>query len=349
MTFVKLIRNVENPFCFRKNGNEEMKVCIFGAGAIGGFLAAYLSKADNEVSLIARGSNLEAYKEKGIKLYHGDRFVQAFPFATNDSQEIGTVDLVFVTVKAPGLLDVGKKIRPLLGNETKVVFAMNGIPWWYGLDSSRENKIAKDTLDPSGILHREVTSQRIVGCVVDCPAFVDAPGVIISKRNSQGIFTLGLPKFSGTRSLEAVSKSLFDAGLQEPVVENFEQAVWNKLIVNLSRSPLAVLTGVNEMELAYDDEITEITKEMILEAAQVADAHGIKLELDWDRLLKADYRSEHRSSMLQDWDGKRPMEIDAILKVVCLFAKKAGVRSPTMNRVLSLLTMKARAAGIYDG
>ena len=119
--------------------------------------------------------------------------------------------------------------------------------------------------------------------------------------------------------------------------------------MNLSRSPLAVLTGVNEMELAYDDEITEITKEMILEAAQVANAHGIKLELDWDRLLKPDYRSEHRSSMLQDWDGKRPMEIDAILKVVCLFAKKAGVRSPTMNRVLSLLTMKARAAGIYDG
>ena len=92
-----------------------MKVCIFGAGAIGGFLAAYLSKANNEVSLIARGANLEAYKEKGIKLHHGDEFVQAFPFATNDSQEIGTVDLVFVTVKAPGLFDVGKKIRPLLG------------------------------------------------------------------------------------------------------------------------------------------------------------------------------------------------------------------------------------------
>lgn len=326
-----------------------MKVCIFGAGAIGGFLAAYLSKADNEVSLIARRSNLEAYKEKGIKLHHGDRFVQASPFATNDSREIGTVDLVFVTVKAPGLLDVGKKIGPLLGNETKVVFAMNGIPWWYRLDSSRENKIAKDILDPSGILHREVALQRIVGCVVDCPAFVDTPGVIISKRNSQGIFTLGLPKFSGTHSLEAISKSLFDAGLQAPIVENFEQAVWNKLIVNLSRSPLAVLTGVSEMELAYDDEITEITKEMILEAAQVADAHGIKLKLDWDRLLKPDYGSEHRSSMLQDWDGKRPMEIDAILKVVCLFAKKAGVRSPTMNRVLSLLTMKARAAGIYDG
>ena len=326
-----------------------MKVCIFGAGAIGGFLAAYLSKADNEVSLIARGSNLEAYKEKGIKLHHGDRFVQAFPFATNDSQEIGTVDLVFVTVKAPGLLDVGKKIRPLLGIETKVVFAMNGIPWWYGLDSSRGNRIAKDILDPSGILHREVASQRIVGCVVDCPAFVDAPGVIMSKRNSQGVFTLGLPKFSGTCSLEAISKCMFEAGRQAPVVENFEQAVWNKLIVNLSRSPLAVLTGVNEMQLAYDDEITEITKEMILEAAQVANAHGIKLELDWDRLLKPDYRSEHRSSMLQDWDGKRPMEIDAILKVVCLFAKKAGVHSPTMNRVLSLLTMKARAAGIYDG
>ena len=326
-----------------------MKVCIFGAGAIGGFLAAYLSRANNEVSLIARGTNLEAYKENGITLHHGDQLVQASPFATNDSGEIGTVDLVFVTVKAPGLFDVGKKIRPLLAQKTKVVFAMNGIPWWYKLDDSRENNLARDILDPSGILHREVAFQKIVGCVVDCPAFVNAPGIIISKRNSQGIFTLGLPKFSETGNLEVISNCLFDSGVQAPIVENFEEAVWNKLIVNLSRSPLAVLTGVNEMELAYDDEITEITKEMILEAAQVADAHGIKLELDWDRLLNADYRSEHRSSMLQDWDGKRPMEIDAILKVVCLFAKKAGVRSPTMNRVLSLLTMKARAAGIYDG
>ena len=326
-----------------------MKVCIFGAGAIGGFLAAYLSKANNEVSLIARGTNLKAYKENGITLHHGDQLVQASPFATNDSEEIGTVDLVFVTVKAPGLFDVGKKIRPLLAQETKVVFAMNGIPWWYKLDDSRKKNIARDILDPSGILHREIASQKIVGCVVDCPAFVNAPGIIISKRNSQGIFTLGLPKLSETGNLEVISKCLFDAGVLAPIVENFEEAVWNKLIVNLSRSPLAVLTGVNEMELAYDDEITEITKEMILEAAQVADAHGIKLELDWDRLLNADYRSEHRSSMLQDWDGKRPMEIDAILKVVCLFAKKAGVRSPTMNRILSLLTMKARAAGIYDG
>ena len=324
-----------------------MRICIFGAGAIGGFMAAYLCAAKNEVSLIARGANLEAYKKKGITLQHGSNSIHASPQATNDSREIGPVDLVFVTVKAPALIDVGSSIGPLLGDGTQVVFAMNGIPWWYELGGYKETNIAPDILDSTGILRREISSDRIVGCVVDCPAIVDAPGIILSKRGSEGVFTLGSSKSSKNPNLERISKCLINAGMQAPIVENFEHAVWNKLIVNLSRSPLAVLTGVDEMKLAYDEEITAITKEMIIEATQVADSHGIKLDLDWDRLLKPEYRSEHRSSMLQDWDSRRPMEIDAILKVVCLFAAESGIRAPTMNRVLSLITMKARGEGLY--
>ena len=133
-----------------------------------------------------------------------------------------------------------------------------------------------------------------------------------------------------------------------PVSRNIEQEIWAKLIVNLSRSPLAVLTGVDEMELAKHSETTEITREMVNEATLVARSHGIQLDLNWDQLLNIEYRSEHRSSMLQDWDFQRPMEIDSIIKIVSLFGKEAGIKTPTIDRILALLTIKARQVGLYN-
>ena len=133
-----------------------------------------------------------------------------------------------------------------------------------------------------------------------------------------------------------------------PVSSNIEQEIWAKLIVNLSRSPLAVLTGVDEMELAKNSETTEITREMVNEATLVARSHGIQLNLNWDQLLNIEYRSEHRSSMLQDWDFQRPMEIDSIIKIVSLFGKEAGIKTPTIDRILALLTIKARQVGLYQ-
>ena len=132
-----------------------------------------------------------------------------------------------------------------------------------------------------------------------------------------------------------------------PVSSNIEQEIWAKLIVNLSRSPLAVLTGVDEMELAKHSETTEITREMVNEATLVAHSHGIQRNLNWDQLLNIEYRSEHRSSMLQDWDFQRPMEIDSIIKIVSLFGKEAGIKTPTIDRILALLTIKARQVGLY--
>ena len=136
--------------------------------------------------------------------------------------------------------------------------------------------------------------------------------------------------------------------VDKTVSENIEQEIWAKLIVNLSRSPLAVLTGVDEMELARHLETTEITREMVNEANLVALSHGVQLKLNWDQLLKIEYRSEHRSSMLQDWDVQRPMEVDSIIKIVSLFGKEVGIKTPTIDRILSLLTIKARQVGLYN-
>lgn len=326
----------------------KMKICVFGVGAIGGFLASYLSRAKHEVFLVSRGANLEAFKKKGLTLHHADDTSTISPTATANTQEIGPVDIIFITVKGPALRDVGLNIEPLLKSDTQVVFAMNGIPWWYDIAMGRSKMTAANLLDPDGQLQRIVGIRRVLGCVVDCPAIVSGPGIIVCRRNTKGKFTLGAPRSQNNSNVKVVSEILTNAEMLSPVSVDIEQEIWAKLIVNLSRSPLAVLTGVDETELAKNSETTAITREMIEEANLVALAHDIRLDLNWDQLLRPEYRSEHRSSMLQDWDVQRPMEIDSIVKIVSLFAIEAGIKTPTIDRILALLTIKAREAGLYS-
>ena len=325
-----------------------MNICIFGAGAIGGFAASYLSRAGHEVSLISRGANLKAFQNTGLTLQHSDQTNTVYPRATDNPIDIGAVDLVLVTVKGPGLRDVGTYIQPLLGDQTQVVFAMNGIPWWYDIVMGRGQMTSTALLDLGGQLQSRVGIERVIGCVVDCPATVSAPGVIVCKRDTKGKFILGAPRSINNSKVKLISGIFEKAQMLAPVSENIEQEIWAKLIVNLSRSPLAVLTGVDEMELARHLETTEITREMVNEANLVALSHGVQLKLNWDQLLKIEYRSEHRSSMLQDWDVQRPMEVDSIIKIVSLFGKEAGIKTPTIDRILALLTIKARQVGLYN-
>ena len=324
-----------------------MKICIFGAGAIGGFAASYLSRAGHEISLISRGANLKAFQNTGLTLSHAGDTSTVHPIATDNPADIGQVDIILVTVKGPALTDVGSYIKPLLGDETQVVFAMNGIPWWYDIVMGRGQATSGKLLDRGGQLQNTVGIERIIGCVVDCPAAVSSPGFVICKRDTKGKFTIGAPRSINNPRVDIISGILEDAQMLAPVSSNIEQEIWAKLIVNLSRSPLAVLTGVDEMELAKHSETTEITREMVNEATLVAHSHGIQLNLNWDQLLNIEYRSEHRSSMLQDWDFQRPMEIDSIIKIVSLFGKEAGIKTPTIDRILALLTIKARQVGLY--
>ena len=324
-----------------------MKICIYGAGAIGGFLAAYLTNQGHEVSVISRGANLKAFKNNGLTLKHGTKTFTVYPKSTQKSNDIGPVDVIFVTVKGPALIDVGRNIAPLLKANTQVVFAMNGIPWWYDLSIESTQTTASILLDPDRYLQQIVGINRVIGCVVDCPAIVQTPGVIVSSRESKGKFTVGAPRSTENINLEMISEIIETAGMLAPITNNIEHAIWDKLIVNLSRSPIAVLTGADELELAKNSETTSITKEMVQEACSVACAHGIQIDLNWKQLLNPEYRSEHRSSMLQDWDAQRPMEIDSIVKIVSIFAKEASLKTPTIDRILALLILKARKVGLY--
>ncbi|MDG2287013.1 MAG: 2-dehydropantoate 2-reductase [Alphaproteobacteria bacterium] len=324
-----------------------MKICIYGAGAIGGFLGAYLAKAGHEVSLIARGAHLQALQSKGLTLIHAEEKFTTYPDCAEDPRRIGGADAVFVTVKGPALAAVGEGIGPLLGADTPVVFAMNGLPWWY--DHGRDAPLtgAASLLDPTGSLRRVVGEERAIGCVVDCPVRIPEPGLVVCNRPTKAKFALGEPDGTASERVLALSNVLYEAGLDGPVSRDIRHEIWAKLVINLSRSPLAVLTGVPETKLSADPAMTEISREMIAEAAAVAAAHGIHLDLDWPRLLEEKYRTVHRPSMLQDWDAQRPMEIDSIGTMVSRFAAEVGLETPTIDRVLAMLRLKAREAGLY--
>lgn len=221
-----------------------MKICIYGAGAIGGFLGAYLAKAGHEVSLIARGAHLEALRSGGLTLIHGEEKFTTYPDCAEDARQIGAADAVFVTVKGPALPTVGDGIGPLLGGETAVVFAMNGLPWWYDHGRDAPPTGAATLLDPTGSLRRVVGEERAIGCVVDCPVRIPEPGLVICNRPTKARFALGEPDGTASNRVLALSSVLDESGLDGPVSRDIRHIIWAKLVINLSRSPLAVLTGV---------------------------------------------------------------------------------------------------------
>lgn len=324
-----------------------MRICVFGAGAIGGYLGARLSQAGHEVSLVARGATLDAISAGGLTLRQGDDAFTVHPECRSDPGRIGAVDAVLVAVKGPSLISVGHAIAPLLGPDTPVVFAMNGIPWWYAHTRPDLPDSAARLLDPDGVLEREIGAVRAIGCVVDCPVRVDRPGEVVCNSPARGRFTLGEPDGSLSDRLERLSAALESAAIDAPAVRDIRHVIWAKLVINLSRSPLAALTGASELALAMDPDVTDIARAMVAESAAVATAHGIELELDQDTLFAAQHRFDHRPSMLQDWDAGRRMEIDSIGMTVTRFAEASGLETPTIDRVLALLRLKARTAGLY--
>ncbi len=323
-----------------------MKVCIYGAGAIGGFLAGYLAKAGHDVSVIARGAHKEAMRLNGLLVQHNGAEFTTRPSVPDAPSEVGPVDVVIVTAKGPALPSVASGIGPLIGPETLVIFAMNGIPWWY--DHGRvEETGAADLLDPTGELRRVVGVERAIGCVVDCPTKVSAPGIIFCGAARPGKYTLGEPTGSVTERLTRVSEAFSASGLDAPVSDDIRAIVWAKLVVNLSRSPVAVLTGVDELMLSQDPATADISRRMVDEGLAVAAAHRISLDVDPEALADPANRFVHKPSMLQDWEVGRPMEIDSIVTIVSRFGAAAGVPTPTIDFVLGLVRRKAIAAGLY--
>jgi 2-dehydropantoate 2-reductase len=324
-----------------------MRICIYGAGAIGGYLGARLSLAGQEVTLIARGAHLDAMKKRGLTLIIDHEERVAHPECIGDPAEAGCQDYVIITVKAhsaPGIVD---SMQPLLGPETAVVTAMNGVPWWYFYQLEgpwREHRL--QSVDPGDVQWDGIGPQRAIGCVVYPATEVVEPGVIRHLKGDR--FTLGEPSGERTARVEALSKALVSAGLRAPI-RRIRDEIWIKLWGNLCFNPISALTHETLDVVATDPATRGVARSMMTEAQEIGERLDVRFLVDIERRIdEAAAVGPHRTSMLQDLKRGRPMEIDALLGAVQEMGRLVGAPTPTIDVVLGLIQQRGHQAGLYE-
>jgi 2-dehydropantoate 2-reductase len=310
-----------------------VRIAILGAGATGGFLGARLARAGADVVLIARGPHLQAMRESGLRLVEPDGESSVKVEATDDLAAIRGSDFVFVTLKAHSVPAIAERLAANLGAETAVVSAQNGIPWWYfqrhggELDGSH-----LETVDPGGKVGRAIDPMRVIGCIVYAATSVVEPGVV---RHVEGErFSLGELDGSQTERIAALSGALTGAGLKAPVQPRIRQELWLKLMGNAVFNPLSALTRVNLGDLATSPVLAPVVRAAMEEVDAVAGRLGIEIPVSIDKRIQGAARvGAHKTSMLQDLEAGRPLEIDAITGSVVELAGRLGVRVPHLETI----------------
>ena len=325
-----------------------MKFCIYGAGAIGGYLAVELSLSGQEVCVIARGAHLTAIQERGLALeINGRRKVAHLP-ADSNPRVFGPQDVVICALKAHQAYESAADFAPLLGPDTSVVTAMNGIPWWYFYKSGgRFQGRFLDSVDPGGRQWMSIGPERAIGCVVEPACEVVEPGVIAHHQFNR--FILGEPDGSRSNRLLQLSAALAAAGFDAPMRDNIRWNIWLKLWGNVCFNPISALTGATLGHLTQDPDLRALCKTMMLETQAVNEALDVRIPSDMmdRRLAGAASAAEHKMSMLQDLERGRSLEIDALVGVVQELGRLTGVKTPVIDAVLALIKERARAAGLY--
>jgi len=325
-----------------------MKVCVFGAGAIGGYIAARLSASGAaEVSCIARGPHLAAMKANGLTLRSGGETLVTHPLCTDDARELGPQDHVVIAVKAHSLPAAAPSIQALLGPRTALVPAINGVPWWYFYKSGGPWENTRlQSVDPGGKLWDLLPPSRVIGCIVYPATDVVAPGVIEHTYSNR--FDLGEPDGSKSERAQQFSQLMIGAGLRAPVRTRIRENLWVKLWGNLSFNMICALTRSPLDAVIANPETRALARTMMLEAQGIAEKLGVTLPLDVDaRIAGAAEVGSHKPSTLVDLERGRPMEIDALLGAVVEMAHLTSVPAPTCESVLALVRQLARAAGCY--
>lgn len=324
-----------------------MRICIFGAGAIGGYMGAKLAQAGAEVSLVARGPHLAAMQADGLRLIEEGTETVVPVRASSDAAELGEQDYVIVTLKAHSVPGVVDAMTPLIGAGTCVVSGVNGVPWWYFHKHGGDLEGTRlETVDPGGRQWDGFDPDRVLGCVVYPAAEVIRPGVVRHVEGNR--FSLGEPDGSKSERAQALSKALTAAGLKAPVRPRLRDEIWVKLWGNLSFNPISALTHATLDVLCTDPGTRAVAKAMMLEAQEIAEKLGVKFPIDVERRIDGGAAvGAHRTSMLQDLDAGRPMEIDALVASVQELGRLTGVATPAIDTVLALVALRGRVAGLY--
>lgn len=316
-----------------------MRLCVFGAGAVGGHIAARLAHAGEEVSVVARRAHLEAMRARGLRLLHGGETIGGRVHAAAQAGELGVQDAVFVTLKANMLGAFAEQGAPLLGRDTAVVFVQNGIPWWY------DERLR--SLDPDGRLARAIARERVIGGVAYSANQIVEPGVIENHVPHNNMLVIGRPDRRETELVLRLRKVLERAGMSSPPVEDIRQSIWSKLAQNLWTSTLCTLTELNVREVQDLPDLAPLARAATEEGRAIARALGVAVERAPKRPSgAASSGAAHKPSMLQDYERGRPMEVEAQLRAPLVLAREAKVHTPTLDVLVPLVGAKAAAKGL---
>ena len=323
-----------------------MKICIFGAGAIGGYMGVKLAQVGTDVSLVARGPHLEAMKKNGLRLIEGESDVKVPVTASESPEDLGFQDYLIITLKAHSVPSIIEKVRPLVNEKTTIVSGVNGIPWWYFYKIGGEFEGTKlASVDPGNVQWESFGPSKVLGCVVYPAAEVLEPGVI--KHIEGNRFSLGEPDGSKSDRALKLSKVLTEAGLKAPVRPKLRDEIWVKLWGNLSFNPISALTHATLDVLCTDIGTREVARKMMLEAQSIAEKLGIKFPIDVERRIDGGAAvGAHRTSMLQDLDQGRPMEVDALVTSVQELGRITNTPTPVIDIVLSLIKLRAKSSNL---
>ena len=311
-----------------------MKICIVGAGATGGYLGFKLINAGFDVSLVARGAHLKAMKNKGLTIIENDKEISCFPKCSESMSDLGKMDYIFITLKAYSIPELVNEISTMFKENTAVITAYNGIPWWYfyNIEGSFKNYRIK-CIDPNNIQWNTITPERIIGCVVYPATEIIEPGVI--KHIEGNRFSLGEPGGIQTERILTLGKALVKAGIKAPIRSNLREEIWTKLIGNLAFNPLSVITGQTLDVLISNERNKEIAHAAMKEASLIMDKLQIPLNISINQRIDGAAKvGSHKTSMLQDYERGKELELDSLVVAVKEIGDLLSIKTPFINKIL---------------
>ena len=324
-----------------------MKICIYGAGAIGGWIGARLAALGEPVSVVARGATLAALQTHGLRLQQAEGLLQVPVQAADNAAALGVQDLVVVAVKAPALAEVARDIAPLLGPHTIVLTAMNGVPWWFfqGFGGAYAGTALK-AVDASGAIAAAIPAEHIVGCVVHASWALQAPGVVQHHFGNKLI--LGEPSGQQTERAKALAALLKRAGFEAPLSEQIQRDTWYKLWGNMTVNPVSALTGATTDLILDDPLVRDFISQVMREAKEIGARIGIPIDQQpEDRHAVTRKLGAFKTSMLQDVEAGKPVELDALVTVVQELGVLTAVPTPFTDALLGLARLQSRVKGLY--
>src|ERR1700741_5029605 len=321
-----------------------MKFLIAGAGAIGAYMGACMARAGQDVTLFARGPHLRAMQEHGVRVKSVDGDFEAHPKIAANLEDVGPVDVVFLGVKAHGLTQLAPQLKPVLGPDPAVGGTQNGIPWWFFQGWGGEHEgMHLERVDPGGTIANAIDPRRVIGSIVYFATEIVEPGVI---RHTEGNrISLGEPDGTRSERVRQIAGALIAAGLRSPVTTRIRQEIWVKILGNVAFNPISALTGATLVQMARDPEVSALVRKIMEETESVGAKLSLELPITIDqRIAGAEKVGEHKTSMLQDLEAGRPMELEALVGAVVELGERVGLPMTSTRTVYDCTKLLAQAS-----